>query len=164
MYLGTTSKTLGAGLRVGWMIVPPELRGPLAEQRGRDSDVSHVIQATLECFIADGHLDRHVRRMRAVYRPRRDGLLVALASALGDPDICGVSAGLHVTVLLPDGLDEATVVQRALKEHRLALWGLRQHYLGDGAVGGLVVGYGRTPTDYHDSLARLTQVLNAIVS
>ncbi len=164
VYLGTTSKTLGAGLRVGWMIVPPDLREPLAEQRGRDSDVSHVTQATLERFIADGHLDRHVRRMRAVYRTRRDGLLAALASALGDPDVRGVSAGLHVTVLLPGGLDEPAVVQRALQDHRLALWGLRQHYVGAHAADGLVLGYGRTPTNFHDSLARLTHVLQAVAS
>src|SRR3954447_23260577 len=52
VYLGTTSKTLGAGRRLGWLVVPPALRAPIVEQRGRDSDVSHLIQATLAQFIA----------------------------------------------------------------------------------------------------------------
>ena len=51
VYLGTTSKTLGASLRIGWLVLPPALRTSMAEQRGRDSDVSQLNQAVLSLFI-----------------------------------------------------------------------------------------------------------------
>ena len=159
VYLGTTSKTLGAGLRVGWLVLPPALRAPMAEQRGRDSDVSQLTQATLAEFITCGDLDRHVRRVRAVYRTRRDHLLAALHLAIDPPDIRGVSAGLHLTLALPAHIDELSVVQQALHDHRLALWGLRQHYQGSDTVDGLVLGFSRTATDFGDSVTRLVHTL-----
>ncbi|MGF1595461.1 MAG: PLP-dependent aminotransferase family protein [Acidimicrobiales bacterium] len=159
VYLGTTSKSLGAGLRIAWLVLPPELRGPMAEQRGRDSDVSQLTQATLARFIARGDLDRHIRRMRLRYRTRRDGLVEALHAVVGHPDLRGVSAGLHVTLALPSSVDEASVVQRALEEHHLALWGLHQHYRIMPGVHGLVLGFSRTATDVDDSVARLAAVL-----
>jgi GntR family transcriptional regulator/MocR family aminotransferase len=159
VYLGTASKTLGAGLRVGWMVVPPQLRGLMSDQLGRDNEVSHLTQAVLARFIADGHLDRHVRRARAAYRSRRDQLLGAVQSAIDSADIRGVAAGLHLTLVLPDRLDEHTIVRYASKAHGLALWGLRLHYVTDRAVDGLVLGYCRTPVDFGDSVARLSTIL-----
>jgi GntR family transcriptional regulator / MocR family aminotransferase len=159
VYLGTTSKTLGPGLRVGWIVLPPELRGPMTDQRGRDSEVSHLTQATLARFIAQGDLDRHVRRLRSLYRTRRDQLIDTLNTAIDYPDIRGVAAGLHLTIVLPEHIDEGTVVRQARDEHRLALWGLRQHYLTDNTVGGVVLGYSRTPTDFRQSLIHLADVL-----
>jgi hypothetical protein len=50
-------------------------------------------------------------------------------------------------------------VQRALHEHHLALWGLRQHYLAGTAIDGLVLGFSRTATDFHDSITRLASIL-----
>jgi GntR family transcriptional regulator/MocR family aminotransferase len=158
-YLGTTSKTLGAGLRIGWLVLPPGLRAAMADQRGRDSDVSQLDQAILARFIGRGDLDRHVRRVRPLYRARRDQLLAALHSAFDRPDIRGVSAGLHLTLALPDGLDEATIAQRALHDHRLALWGLHQHYNTDEAAHGFVLGFSRTATNFGDSVARLADLL-----
>jgi GntR family transcriptional regulator/MocR family aminotransferase len=159
VYLGTTSKALGAGLRIGWLVLPPALRPPLAELRGRDGDVSYLDQAILARFIGRGDLDRHVRRLRATYRTRRDHLLGVLRSTIDEPDIRGVAAGLHLTVALPADMDEARIVQHALDHHRLALWGLRQHYEGGDAHGGLVLGFSRATTDFDKSLDRLAEIL-----
>jgi GntR family transcriptional regulator/MocR family aminotransferase len=164
VYLGTSSKTLGAGLRIGWLVLPPSLRALMAEQRGRDADVSQLDQAILARFIAGGDLDRHVRRLRAIYRARRDKLLETLHSAIDHPDIQGVSAGLHLTVVLPVLVDEHDIVERALHDHRLALWGLRQHYQASDPVHGLVLGFSRTPTDFEDSLTSLAETLAATPS
>jgi GntR family transcriptional regulator/MocR family aminotransferase len=161
VYLGTSSKTLGAGLRIGWLVLPPALRALIVEQRGRDADVSQLDQAVLARFIAGGDLDRHVRRLRATYRARRDRLLETLRSAIDHPDIQGVSAGLHLTVVLPVHVDEHDIVERALHDHRLALWGLRQHYRASDPAHGLVLGFSRTPTDFEDSLTRLAETLAA---
>jgi GntR family transcriptional regulator / MocR family aminotransferase len=159
VYLGTTSKTLGPGLRIGWIVLPPELRAPMTDQRGRDSDVSHLTQATLARFIAQGDLDRHVRRLRSLYRARRDQLLDTLSTAIDRPDIRGVAAGLHLTIVLPEHIDEANLVRQARDDHCVALWGLRQHYLTDNAVGGLVLGYSRTPSDFQQSVTDLADIL-----
>ena len=159
VYLGTTSKTLGAGLRLGWVVVPPELRGPLAKQRGRDNEVNQLTQATLARFIDKGDLDRHVRRVRSLYRTRRDQLLDSIRDVIDQPDIRGVSAGLHLTMVLPQGVDEASVVQQALDKHGLALWGLRQHYLTGTATDGLVLGFSRPAANFNDSTARLASIL-----
>ena len=61
-----------------------------------------------------GELDRHLRRMRARYRTRRDALIDPLADALPEATVSGVAAGLHVTVRLPDGDNE-----QAIREHAL---------------------------------------------
>ena len=108
-----------------------------------------------------GDLDRHVRRVRAIYRARRDHLLAALHLAIDPPDVRGVSAGLHLTLALPAHIDELSVVRQALDDHRLALWGLRQHYRGSDAVGGLVLGFSRTATDFEDSVSRLVATLSS---
>ncbi len=162
IYLGTTSKTLGAGLRVGWVVVPPDMLEPLTEQRGRDGEVNQLTQATLARFIDRGDLDRHVRRVRPLYRSRRDQLLDSIRNVIDQPDIRGVSAGLHLTMVLPQGLDEVDVVQRALREHRLALWGLRQHYLTSIATDGLVLGFSRPAANFGDSTAHLASVLGHV--
>jgi GntR family transcriptional regulator/MocR family aminotransferase len=159
VYLGTTSKTLGAGLRIGWLVLPPALRGLMAERRGRDGDVSQLDQLILARFIARGDLDRHVRLLRAIYRTRRDHLLETLQMTIDQPDIRGVSAGLHLSIALPVDMDESRIVQRGLDDHGLALWGLRQHYQGADAVDGLVLGYSRTAADFDDSVTRLADIL-----
>ncbi len=100
-----------------------------------------------------------MRRVRAFYRTRRDHLLAALHLAIDPPDIRGVSAGLHLTLALPAHIDELSVVQQALHNHRLALWGLRQHYQGSDTVDGLVLGFSRTATDFGDSVTRLVHTL-----
>ncbi len=161
VYLGTSSKTLGAGLRVGWLVLPPTLHQAMAEKRGRDSDVSQLTQATLAHFIARGDLDRHIRRMRTRYRTRRNSLISTLNSVLDHPDIHGISAGLHLTVTLPSKAHEEAVIQDALNKHQLALWGLNQHYQTQPGAHGLVLGFSRATTDFNASLAHLAEVLPA---
>lgn len=160
VYLGTSSKTLGAGLRVAWLVLPRELHDTMTEQRGRDSDVSQLTQATLARFIARGDLDRHIRRMRSRYRTRRDALITALHTAVDQPDIRGVSAGLHLTIALASRTHEETVIREALAQHRLALWGLHQHYQTQPGAHGLVLGFSRTATDFTSSLTHLTEILH----
>ena len=161
VYLGTSSKTLGAGLRIAWLVLPPEIHETMTEQRGRDSDVSQLTQATLAHFIARGDLDRHIRRMRNRYRARRDALITALHTASGHPDIRGVSAGLHLTVALASKTHEEALVREALAQHNLALWGLHQHYQTQPGAHGLVLGFSHTATDFTTSLTSLAEILRA---
>jgi GntR family transcriptional regulator/MocR family aminotransferase len=114
IYSGTLSKSLAPGLRLGWLVLPPPLVRPIAANRTLvDRSTSVAVQASFAEFLASGDLDRHLRRMRRVYRERRDILIAALARWLPDARPSGVAAGLHVMVTLPPRVDEAELIERA---------------------------------------------------
>ncbi len=80
IYVGTTSKSLAAALRVGWLVVPPQLTDPVAEAvRIINAWPSSLEQLAFARFIETGMFDRHIRRMRGIYRQRRDLLTATLA-------------------------------------------------------------------------------------
>ncbi|AKU14830.1 PLP-dependent aminotransferase family protein [Luteipulveratus mongoliensis] len=139
-YAGSSSKTLAPGLRVGWLILPPDLVGPVAEAKVlADRGAPAIDQLAFADFLQRGELDRHLRRMRPVYRTRRDVLLAALAEHLPDLEPTGIAAGLHVVTWLPDHLDEDVVVEAAARAG-VHIVGLRPYRLSPGR-GGLIFGY-----------------------
>jgi GntR family transcriptional regulator/MocR family aminotransferase len=131
VYAGTASKTLAPALRLGWMVVPPALL-PMLEDELRQMDYGRgrIDQHALARIIESGDFDRHLRRMRVVYRDRREALLGALESEMPGSEIGGVSAGLHATVKLPRHVDEAAVTERAGKRD-VGLSFMSKHYLGE---------------------------------
>jgi GntR family transcriptional regulator/MocR family aminotransferase len=98
------------------------------ELRQVDFGRSRIEQHALARFIETGDFDRHLRRMRLVYRKRRAVLLSALKSELPDAEIGGVTAGLHATVRLPVAVDEAAVMLRAEKRG-IGLSFMSKHHL-----------------------------------
>ena len=143
IYTGSASKTLAPGLRLGWLIVPGRLVGPLAAvKRANDRGSASLEQLALADFLVRGEFDRHLRRMRSVYRDRRRALLEALARHAPALRPAGASAGLHVVAWLPDESDEAAVIARAA-ELGVGLAGMATYYLGTTPRrGGLLFGYG----------------------
>jgi GntR family transcriptional regulator / MocR family aminotransferase len=140
VYCGTASKTLAPGLRLGWLLVPPHLVDAVAQAKVLADRGSPVIdQLTFADFLNRGEFDRHLRRMRPVYRGRRDALLAALSACLPDLVPAGVAAGQHVVAWLPADLDEAAVV-RAATRRGLGLRGVAQYRMRPGP-GGLIFGY-----------------------
>jgi GntR family transcriptional regulator / MocR family aminotransferase len=114
VYHGTVSKSLAPGLRLGWLVVPPDLLDDVLTARSAtDHMTASIVQATFAEFLERGDLDRHLRRTRRVYRQRRDALVAALARWLPGARVGGVSAGLTAFVTLPSGLDSADVVATA---------------------------------------------------
>ena len=143
LYAGSASKTLAPGLRLGWLIVPGHLVEQLAAVKmANDRGSASLEQLALADFLSRGEFDRHLRRMRAVYRERRAVLLGALRQHAPDLSPAGASAGLHVVAWLPEGLDEAAVTGRAA-ELGVRVAGVGRYRFGDtDRRGGLLFGYG----------------------
>jgi GntR family transcriptional regulator/MocR family aminotransferase len=97
-------------------------------------------QLALADLITRGEFDRHLRRMRPVYRRRRDALLTALARRLPQLEPTGVSAGLHLVTWLPPHLDEAAVVDAAACAG-IGIEGVTPYRISHPGPGGLIFGY-----------------------
>jgi GntR family transcriptional regulator/MocR family aminotransferase len=141
VYAGSASKTLAPGLRLGWLVLPGHLAEPMAAAKiAADRGSPALEQLALADLITRGEFDRHLRRMRPVYRRRRDALLTALARRLPDLEPVGVSAGLHLVTWLPPHLDEATVVDAAARAG-VGVDGVTPYRISHHGPGGLIFGY-----------------------
>ena len=153
VYAGTASKTLAPGLRLAWLVLPAALVEPVLEAKTRIGGTTVLEQLALAELISSGALDRHVRRMRARYRRRRDALL----ALLGDRRTRGIAAGLHLVVEVDD---EAAVVAAGAREG-VALQGLGRFWHDTGPPG-LVIGYAAPPQHaYAAALEALGRALAA---
>src|SRR5208283_3068639 len=121
IYLSTFSKTLAPGLRLGWIVAPPEIIGKLAQlKQGADLHTSTFTQFVAYEVARDGFLDKHVKLIRQVYRERRDVMLEALRENF-PPTVTWTHphGGLFLWVTLPEGLDMQAIFQSAI-EHSVA--------------------------------------------
>jgi GntR family transcriptional regulator/MocR family aminotransferase len=141
VYAGSASKTLAPGLRLGWFVMPGHLAEPMAAAKiAADRGSPALEQLALADLITRGEFDRHLRRMRPVYRRRRDALLAALGLRLPWLQPSGVSAGLHLVTWLPPHLDEATVVDAAARAG-VGIEGVGPYRISNPGPGGLIFGY-----------------------
>jgi GntR family transcriptional regulator/MocR family aminotransferase len=99
-----------------------------------------IDQLAFADFLTRGEFDRHLRRMRPVYRRRRDALLTALRERVPELEPAGVAAGLHLVAWLPPDLDEATVVAAAARRG-LGVYGVGPYRIARTGPGGLIFGY-----------------------
>ncbi len=130
-HIGSVSKRLAPGLRLGWMLCPSWLTGELTFAKGvADGGTPVLGQLALAEFIDRGELDRHLRRMRGHYRRRRDAVVGALAAALPEARVMGIAAGLYAGFVLADGSREAAALRAAANA---GVWveGLSQHRIGE---------------------------------
>ena len=165
LYIGTFSKVLFPALRLGYLVVPePLVDGFRAVLRTMQHHLPGVEQAVLTDFIVEGHFARHIRQMRLLYAERQQVLLESIASELGDKLSIGMTeAGLHVTGLLRQGVDDRTVSTAA---YRLGIEApaLSTYCLGTFERGGLVLGYaGLSPAKIKDGVHILHQAIDSVM-
>jgi GntR family transcriptional regulator / MocR family aminotransferase len=162
IYAGSASKTLAPALRLGWVIAPARLVDQIADIKyAIDRGSPSLEQLAFADFLSEGEFDRHLRRMRPIYRARRDALLRALGKYLPSVRPVGASAGLHVLAWLPSGIDESDVVARAADagvriEPLAPFW-------GDGGPPGLLFGYGSiTEGAIDDGVSIIADVISGL--
>jgi GntR family transcriptional regulator / MocR family aminotransferase len=142
LHIGSASKRLAPAMRLGWMLIPSWLSWQLISTKAIEDGGSEVIGQLALCeFIERGELDRHIRRMRARYRQRRNTLLSALAQRLPQLRPGDAGAGLYELVTLPQGVSEPALLSAAGRRG-VGLEGLAQHRFADGGAPGIVLGYG----------------------
>jgi GntR family transcriptional regulator/MocR family aminotransferase len=142
IYIGTFSKVLFPSMRLGYLVVPPDLANAFIAMRSRiDMHPPTLEQVVLADFIAEGHFARHIRRMRALYAERQALLVEAAARELrGLLEVKAADAGMHLMGWLPSGADDQAASARALA------YGVFAHpvsplYIGPPGRPGLLLGY-----------------------
>lgn len=146
VYVGTFSKLLYPGLRLAYLVVPPSIAEAFGQGLASLYRSGHAVeQRALARFLESGSLTRHQRKMAAHYRARQDALRQNLHAAFGaDAEILGGAAGLHLTLLLPEGPRDTEIVRYAV-ELGVTARALSEYYAPEMpglARNGLVLGYG----------------------
>jgi GntR family transcriptional regulator / MocR family aminotransferase len=155
VHIGSASKRLAPGMRLGWMLMPSWLTWALVSTKAIEDGGSEIVgQLALRDFIARGELDRHMRRMRMRYQQRREALLTALARWLPQAQADGAAAGLYELVRLPDQAEEAKLIA-ASAARGVGMEGLSLHSFTRGGPPGIVLGYGNLSEPAIDQGVRL---------
>ncbi|MEO1084198.1 MAG: PLP-dependent aminotransferase family protein [Acidobacteriota bacterium] len=158
-YLGTFSKSLSPRLRLGYVIAPPALREALLRLKVRSDQGTHwLTQRIVARYLGTGAFSRHLRRMRRLYRRRRDALVEAFEPLPAGVRWCGLAAGLHATLLLPPSVS-AVELAAAAKLEGVTVASLADYQLAEPAQNGLVLGYGASPEDQVTAAGRVLRRL-----
>jgi len=118
VYMSTLSKTLSPGLRLGWIVAPVEVVDKLVQaKQGADLHTNTFSQMVAYEVIRDGFLEEHVRRIRDVYRQRRDAMLAAMEEYFPEEvSWTRPQGGLFLWVKLPEAVDSQELLTEALQE------------------------------------------------
>ncbi|MEQ8484149.1 MAG: PLP-dependent aminotransferase family protein [Pseudomonadales bacterium] len=163
LLVGSFSKTVYPGLRLGYVVAPLAVLESLALLKNLDDAGSgNFDQAVLAAFIADGHYERHLRRGQRRHAARRAALVAALQSEFGNAvRIGGAEAGLHLVADLGLSPARERAVVAAARRQGIGLHGVGAFAQRSGAARGLVLGYARVDDD---SLHEAVRILGRIVA
>jgi GntR family transcriptional regulator/MocR family aminotransferase len=142
IHIGTFSKSFFPDLRLGYLVAPPKIITALAKRRQLlDYAPSIVLQNAMALFIQNGHFEKHLRKMRKIYRQKRLALAEALDAHHVPGQLIGLNSGLHAVLALPDIYDAEEICQRA-RASNVAINSLRRYaFENKGVLNGLVIGY-----------------------
>ncbi len=143
-YLGTFSKVLTPTLRLGYLLAPSPLREEIERLKQRrclsNYYASWPVQRALALLLAEGHLERHIRRMRRHYAAKRAMVSKILAPLSHLARLGGLEAGLHAYLALHSDLDPQRIIAKA-RERKVIVTALDAYYLGAPDRKGLLLGY-----------------------
>ena len=159
LHLGTFTNVLFPSLRLSYLVIPAAMCEVFEAVRAQLDDHTHgIAQAVLADFIDEGHLAAHIRRMRPIYKERRDVLVDAVGRHIPDGRLGPSGAGMHVSLQLPRAINDRTLRERGAKAG-LALMPLSRY---SPALNGLMLGYtALTPAQIRDGVRRLAALRTA---
>ena len=165
IYVGSFSKVLVPSIRLGYLIVPAELTDAFLRARALiDRGSPSLEQATLCSFMEEGHFERHLRRMRKLYRERQEILLSELeAKKVEGFEVSPSAIGMHLVGRLASGLSAERVSERG-EELGLELTPLSRFAFGRGCPNGIMLGYtALTPNSIREGVHKLQRCLKEIL-
>ncbi|MBA4182903.1 MAG: PLP-dependent aminotransferase family protein [Acidobacteria bacterium] len=142
LYIGTFSKMIFPALRLGCLVVPRDLVEIFTAVRALNGSHSALIdQATLAAFITEGHLARHIRRMRRLYEERQEILISEAKKHLkGKLEVKKSVSGMHLIGWLNDDVKDYSVAKKAA-EFGVKVAAVSSHSFTKQERGGLILGY-----------------------
>ncbi len=168
LYSGTASKVLFPALRIGWLVVPVPLVDVLRSALAiGDTGTATLEQLAFADLINEGHLERHVRRMRTRHGARRAALLHAVESELGDrAEVLGANAGLHVLLRIPElSQRDVSRLRAACRERGVGVYPAAPFHAKPPSHAELLLGYGGlTERAIREGVRRLRQALDALAT
>jgi len=170
IYLGTFSKSLGAGLRLGFIAAPPRIAEAVRTSKALLNNGNPWLeQAALAEMMRGGSYRAHLARVKARYQESRDSLIWSLRRHFGEVELSGAEAGLHLFWRLPAGVPDAAVLEVLARRVRVGV-----HTLASGGAWeavpsllgqrGIILGYaGLTPKQIEQGVARLSDAIDEAV-
>ena len=162
VYVGTFSKVLFPALRLGYLVLPQNLVNIFARAKWlADRQCSLLEQYALTDFITEGHLERHIRRMRSLYNQRRQTLVQSLFSHFGNrAKILGENAGMHLMVKIDTQISDDEIVQSA-DLSGVSIGAAYPQYLKDSPGSEFIFGYAElNEQQIQEGVRRLARVIH----